>query len=654
EAGGRILHAGNTGDIRSEISADRYAADSAANPNPYIGGIAGKGNSLTIENSYTAGNIGDLTADALNAEGKFLNVFSTTGAVVTVKHLYFLASATKRYGEEVIGAGIEDFQQGNVTAELCSYQTEDGRSSGRTYWRQKLGTEDYPGSYHSGSAYDGKIIFVQFDLAANIGRVGADDSYSNLGELVNYDTKFSDLSFYQSVALRLSPGSKIFKKEGSLYREVNADTKIKKDVVFYVWENDGTSSGYAPELLPADEDPEASEEPETSEDPWAADASGSPDASESPSASPEVSSTPKPGSSGSSWWFPGVPSADVTTSSAPAESDVPAESATPAESGSPAESAAPEESAAPAESSAPAEPAAPVESGAPAESSAPAESAAPAESGAPSESAAPVEDLKDTDSLEKGEKIESNGVVFKASGTNSVVMEKNTNQDIKKATIPDTVKVGGVKYKVTSISAGAYAGCKKLKTVELGKNVKTIGKGCFKNCTNLKTVSFPKNLKTVSEGAFQNCKKLKSAALPATTKKIGKACFKNCKGMTKFSIGNVTKTKKGGLQLGENENVMAGGTPIAISIAASALENCTSLKQVIINSQVQKIGNAAFKQCKALSKIIVYSLILKKVGKQALMGVHNCKISVPTKKVKPYKVLFKNKGQGKKVVVAKM
>jgi len=51
--------------------------------------------------------------------------------------------------------------------------------------------------------------------------------------------------------------------------------------------------------------------------------------------------------------------------------------------------------------------------------------------------------------------------------------------------------------------------------------------------------------------------------------------------------------------------------------------------------------------------MLVKSLKLKKVGNKALQGVNNCKITVPPVKLKPYTTLFKNKGQGKKVVVAK-
>ena len=95
-----------------------------------------------------------------------------------------------------------------------------------------------------------------------------------------------------------------------------------------------------------------------------------------------------------------------------------------------------------------------------------------------------------------------------------------------------------------------------------------------------------------------------------------------------------------------------GGTKI--SIGANALENCINLRSVIINSQVTKIGNATFKNCKKLASMLVKTLKLRTVGNKALQGVSNCKISVPTIRLKKYRTLFTNKGQGKKVVIAKV
>lgn len=216
-------------------------------------------------------------------------------------------------------------------------------------------------------------------------------------------------------------------------------------------------------------------------------------------------------------------------------------------------------------------------------------------------------------------------------------------------TVPDWVTVKSSICKVTSVGSGAFAGNTRIKKIKLGKNVTTIGKGAFKNCTSLKSVTFPSGLKTLSDQAFYNCRKLKAVKLPATVKTIGKAAFKNCVSMKKFAVGKkVPKKAKG-----KNLNAAASAVK-KISIGTSALENCTKLRQIVINSQVRRIGNAAFRKCKSLADILVYSLKLQYVGKKALKGVSDCKISVPKKKLNPYTKLFRNKGQGKKVTVAKL
>ena len=57
------------------------------------------------------------------------------------------------------------------------------------------------------------------------------------------------------------------------------------------------------------------------------------------------------------------------------------------------------------------------------------------------------------------------------------------------ATVPDTVTIEGVKYKVVSVAAKAFAGMGSLKSVKIGKNVTSIGKNAFKGCKALKTLT---------------------------------------------------------------------------------------------------------------------------------------------------------------------
>lgn len=54
--------------------------------------------------------------------------------------------------------------------------------------------------------------------------------------------------------------------------------------------------------------------------------------------------------------------------------------------------------------------------------------------------------------------------------------------------IPATIKIDGKSYKVTGIAANAFKGNKKLKSITIGKNVRSIGKNAFYGCRNLKKI----------------------------------------------------------------------------------------------------------------------------------------------------------------------
>lgn len=245
-----------------------------------------------------------------------------------------------------------------------------------------------------------------------------------------------------------------------------------------------------------------------------------------------------------------------------------------------------------------------------------------------------------------GTEITVGNVVYKSTSSKSLAYTgmKASGKSVK---VPDSVKINGISYPVTELSSGAFQGSK-VKNVKLGKNVKKIGKGAFKNCKSLKKITFSSKTQTIGAESFSGCTKLGSVSLPASVKTIGTKAFKNCKSLKKFKVGKTpVKTKSGKVIFGA-----AGGKKI--TIGARALENCIKLRSVIINSQVTRIGNATFRNCKKLASVLVKSLILKKVGKSALKGVNHCKISVPSVRLRKYRSLFKNKGQGKKVVIAKV
>ena len=116
----------------------------------------------------------------------------------------------------------------------------------------------------------------------------------------------------------------------------------------------------------------------------------------------------------------------------------------------------------------------------------------------------------------------------------------------KRATvrIPETVKVSGVTCKVTEISANAFKNDTVLKTVIVGKNVKTIGVNAFYGCKNLTKVSGGAALVTICDRAFSNCAALQGIVLPSTVKGIGKQAFYNCKKLRSITINTLSLTSK--------------------------------------------------------------------------------------------------------------
>lgn len=109
----------------------------------------------------------------------------------------------------------------------------------------------------------------------------------------------------------------------------------------------------------------------------------------------------------------------------------------------------------------------------------------------------------------------------------------------KSVEIPDTVKVDGVTYKVTSISNNAFANNKKVTKITIGKNVKTIGDSAFKNCKKLSSIVVKTSkLKTVGDNVLQGIHKKAVISVPQKKLTVYKELFKG-KGQA-----NTVKIKK--------------------------------------------------------------------------------------------------------------
>ena len=118
------------------------------------------------------------------------------------------------------------------------------------------------------------------------------------------------------------------------------------------------------------------------------------------------------------------------------------------------------------------------------------------------------------------------------------------NKKAKTVTIPATVKINGVTYKVTQISDNAFKGNKTVTKVTVGNNIKTIGKNAFSGATKLKKVTIGKNVKEIEANAFKGCSSLTSITLPSNVTKIGANAFSGCKKLKTLTIKSTKLTSK--------------------------------------------------------------------------------------------------------------
>ena len=140
-----------------------------------------------------------------------------------------------------------------------------------------------------------------------------------------------------------------------------------------------------------------------------------------------------------------------------------------------------------------------------------------------------------TKTVKKGTKLTvgTNTFVVTNVKAKTVSYKGTKKKKAAKITIPATVKSGKQVYKVTAIADNAFKNNKKIKTVVVGKNVRTIGKKAFYGCKNLKKITVQSSIiKKVGAKAFKGINKKAVIKVPSKKYKAYKKVFKG-KGQAK-------------------------------------------------------------------------------------------------------------------------
>ena len=201
------------------------------------------------------------------------------------------------------------------------------------------------------------------------------------------------------------------------------------------------------------------------------------------------------------------------------------------------------------------------------------------------------------------------------------------NESITKITLPEGIeKIGknafqgcsrlseiNIPSTVTEIGSEAFSDCLQLKKITIPEGVKEISSKVFYNCKVLKEINIGDGVEEVSSNAFANCISLKSIKLPNTVTYIEAGAFKGCTALELMEIPFVGTFEGDTLPFGcifgtatsgyiRQANKYNYGIPETIetiivdrgSLPQYAFHNMVSLKNVVINNEIETIGSDAF------------------------------------------------------------
>ena len=167
---------------------------------------------------------------------------------------------------------------------------------------------------------------------------------------------------------------------------------------------------------------------------------------------------------------------------------------------------------------------------------------------APETPSTPVPETPAVKTPKKGDKVsddkKTGSYIITSSEKKEVAYVAPANKNAKTITIPATIKVKGVTYKVTKIADNCFRNNKKITKITIGKNIVSIGKNAFYGCKKLKTVKMGKNVTTIGANAFRGCTSLTSITLSDKTTKIGTNAFYGCKKLKTITIRSKKLTSK--------------------------------------------------------------------------------------------------------------
>lgn len=156
---------------------------------------------------------------------------------------------------------------------------------------------------------------------------------------------------------------------------------------------------------------------------------------------------------------------------------------------------------------------------------------------------------------------------------------------------------------LTSIGANAFYKCEQLEKINLPDSVMEIGAYAFGQCENLSDCNIPQNVKVLEDFVFYQCEKLDNVKLPVQLVEICDGAFAYC-----GSLKNVNLQDTNVARIGENAFLKTGIVEVVMpeslhTLGARAFEDCSGLIYVSLPKELNEIEEKAFLDCRALKEL---------------------------------------------------
>ena len=208
--------------------------------------------------------------------------------------------------------------------------------------------------------------------------------------------------------------------------------------------------------------------------------------------------------------------------------------------------------------------------------------------------------------------IEVDGIFYRTEGLEAEVTS-NPDKYYGEVIIPTTIKIDGIKYKVTSIGSLAFADCDCLTSVMITNNIKSIKEWAFKGCTNLSSIIISKEVQSIGDLAFADCKHLTSFNISSNVTSIGMGIFSGCSNLTSIIVESAnakydSRNNCNAIIETETNTLIAGCQKTIIpntvqTIGMDAFYGCSTINTITIPNSVKLIDAGAFRSCTGLVSI---------------------------------------------------